>query len=89
MAEKTKNSLRTAYDNAREFYNSIVTVWKNEVMTNLEYQVFMKRYSYMPDGEVPKKYHDWFKDLENRIQRHARLVRESKSGYTTINQSAQ
>lgn len=84
MAQKTKNSLRNAYDNARGFYNSIVTVWKKELMTNLEYQAFMKRYSYMPEGEVPKKYHDWFDDLDRRIERHARLVRESKNGYATL-----
>lgn len=78
MVQKTKNALRTAYDEAKDRFSGIVTAWKTDFITDAEYQAFMRTYSYLPLPEVPEKYHRKIAILKNMISIHLDLLNKYK-----------
>ncbi|HEY1054860.1 MAG TPA: hypothetical protein VGE24_06980 [Emticicia sp.] len=81
-AEKAKNQLRIEYDYAQEHYGGLATIWKKDFITDADYQLFIRIYSYKPLEEIPQKFHTKIAILKSMISHHAELVRKYLSNDT-------
>lgn len=83
-AQKQTNELRAVYDNAKKFYQQVVTTWKKNCLTDAEYQSFIRIESYKHTDEVPMKYHKKIEILRTMVSNQARLVRELKTPQSNL-----